>query len=289
MKNEKACVNCGNTFFSKSKNTKSCSRSCASKQKWSQPEYKDRVTKSIKIAANNELRNQKISEFHKNYQNLDESKIRQSVAAKNRWADPTYKVSVGDSIRKTLNSNKDKLCAQNKEISNRCEVKLKKKKAMLLLWESTEYRLKMCNAQLIAQNQEITIKKRRASMLNNWKDPVFAANQFKSSVRYKEFVLPSGLVVKLQGYEPQVLDYLLTLYDESDIILTVKNIHTYIGRIFYTQENIKRSYYPDFYIKSINTIIEVKSTYTFKKHIEKNLLKERACLDAGFNFKFIIL
>ena len=34
--------------------------------------------------------------------------------------------------------------------------------------------------------------------------------------------------------------------------------------------------------------IEVKSTWTYNKQKEKNLLKQQACLDIGFKFKFMI-
>jgi hypothetical protein len=52
---------------------------------------------------------------------------------------------------------------------------------------------------------------------------------------------------------------------------------------------ILRNYFPDIYIKSTNTIIEVKSQWTFDNWKEKNLAKEQACLQQGFNFEFIIL
>jgi len=35
-------------------------------------------------------------------------------------------------------------------------------------------------------------------------------------------------------------------------------------------------------------IIEVKSSYTFKIHKKINKLKEQACLNSGYRFKFII-
>ena len=45
----------------------------------------------------------------------------------------------------------------------------------------------------------------------------------------------------------------------------------------------------DIYIKSENKVIEVKSTYTFNKEKEKNLLKRKSVLNKNINFKFIIL
>ena len=49
-----------------------------------------------------------------------------------------------------------------------------------------------------------------------------------------------------------------------------------------------RFYFPDFFISNINLIIEVKSSYTFKLHKEKNIAKMNRCLELGYNFIFII-
>ena len=49
-----------------------------------------------------------------------------------------------------------------------------------------------------------------------------------------------------------------------------------------------RMYFPDFFIESINLIIEIKSSYTYEKELQKNLLKKQSCLDKGYNFLFII-
>jgi hypothetical protein len=126
-------------------------------------------------------------------------------------------------------------------------------------------------------------------MIEKWKDEKYAEEHFKSSVKYKEFTLPSGRVIKLQGYEPQVLEQLLQIYSEEDIVCEIKFINKEIGKILYNFEGKERRYYPDFYIKSTNTIIEVKSQWTFNLHKEKNLAKEQACLQQGFNFQFMIL
>jgi hypothetical protein len=48
-------------------------------------------------------------------------------------------------------------------------------------------------------------------------------------------------------------------------------------------------YYPDLYLKSKNLIIEVKSQYTYNIDLGKNLLKEKASLDLGINFQFMIV
>ena len=78
-------------------------------------------------------------------------------------------------------------------------------------------------------------------------------------------------------------------YKEDDIIVGVQNIINEIGFFHYEYENANHSYYPDIYIKSENQVIEVKSTYTFNKEKEKNLLKRDSVLNKNINFKFVIL
>jgi hypothetical protein len=80
-----------------------------------------------------------------------------------------------------------------------------------------------------------------------------------------------------------------TLQDEKDIIVGLQSIIDTIGFFHYSYENEIHRYYPDIYIKSENQVVEVKSTYTFNKEKEKNLLKRQSVLDKGINFKFIIL
>lgn len=111
----------------------------------------------------------------------------------------------------------------------------------------------------------------------------------KSSYKYKQYILPSGKTIMIQGYEDYVLDDLLKTYNENDIITSVKEINKYIGPIYYYDKNIKRRYYPDIYIKSENKIIEVKSDYTYDKDLLKNKSKQNRCIELGFDFDFIIV
>lgn len=105
-------------------------------------------------------------------------------------------------------------------------------------------------------------------------------NLFKT----KDYVFPSGKTIKIQGYEGLALDILLTTYSEQDIEICGRN-HSFI----YKKKNNDHRYYPDLFIKPINTYIEVKSFYTYKKNINMNLLKRQAILDAGYDFRFMIV
>lgn len=115
------------------------------------------------------------------------------------------------------------------------------------------------------------------------------SKQQSGGYSYYDFEFPSGKVVRVQGYEPRVLTKLVVEYKEDDIIVGVQNIINEIGFFYYEYENINHKYYPDIYIKSENQVIEVKSTYTFNKEKEKNLLKRDSVLNKNINFKFVIL
>lgn len=116
-----------------------------------------------------------------------------------------------------------------------------------------------------------------------------------SNGHYKLYTLPSGREIKVQGFENFALDILLKNYDECDLLFGPKEINRELGIIRYNFKGNNHKYFPDFFIKSENKIIEVKSTWTFDRkgkdselrHINK--LKECACIGRGLDFKFMIM
>ncbi|HRW21787.1 MAG TPA: hypothetical protein P5509_07440 [Bacteroidales bacterium] len=117
----------------------------------------------------------------------------------------------------------------------------------------------------------------------------YLKKSYKRSYKYKQYVFPSGREIKVQGYEPYALDKLLKIYNENDIIAGTKDILNNIGKIPYLFEGKEKNYIPDIFIKSKNKIIEVKSLYTFNLRKDMNLCKQKACVDIGYNFEFMIL
>jgi hypothetical protein len=65
------------------------------------------------------------------------------------------------------------------------------------------------------------------------------------------------------------------------------NISLFDDELYYQYNEKTHRYYPDFYHKETNTIIEIKSEYTFQLDYEINLLKEK-CSKEKYNFLFII-
>lgn len=109
-----------------------------------------------------------------------------------------------------------------------------------------------------------------------------------SSKLFFDYTLPSGKVIRLQGYEGKALNNLLLKFKEDDILTSAKDINHQIGWIEYFYKGIARKYYPDFFIISENKVYEVKSFWTYKANKEQNELKRQACLNKGLLFEFII-
>lgn len=111
---------------------------------------------------------------------------------------------------------------------------------------------------------------------------------FKNAKALKKYTMPSGKIVLIQGYENVTLDWLLTVFNEEDIFVGNRIIENEIGQIWYEFNGEQHRYMPDAYVKSINKVFETKSTWTFKKDLECNILKERACIKTVLNFEFVI-
>ena len=99
------------------------------------------------------------------------------------------------------------------------------------------------------------------------------------------YTFKSGKQVKVRGFEPIALDILVKNYAEDDIITSSKCM----PEIWYIYNGKNKRYYPDIFIKSENRFIEVKSEYTYRADLSKNLAKQQACLDNNFRFDFMIL
>ena len=50
----------------------------------------------------------------------------------------------------------------------------------------------------------------------------------------------------------------------------------------------KHHYHPDFYLIKYNLIVEIKSSYYYKKHLKKNLAKRKSTIKNGYKYIFII-
>jgi hypothetical protein len=228
-----------------------------------------------------------MSEFHKEYQNRPDVKEMQSKRSKEHMNKPEVKEAI-TKFWKENKSNPDVKKATSefqKEYQNRADVKAARKEYSDL----PEVKAARSKSQKEAQNKPELKKYRSEMYLKLWADPDYAVAHIHNGYKRKDYTFPSGKVISIQGSEHMALDELLKSYDEADIVVGVREIYEHIGRIKYSSDNDKiHTYYPDFYIKSTNTVVEVKSSWTYNKELDKNISKRNACLCAGLNFCFMI-
>ena len=124
---------------------------------------------------------------------------------------------------------------------------------------------------------------KRYGVENPSQHPEIVKKILRSTHRHKDYTLPSGNIIVIQGYEGFCLDDLFEEgYDETELVVGLDNIPV----ISYVFKNGDHRYFPDIYIPSDNKIIEVKSRYTLDQQKEKNIAKAKACIDQGYYFEF---
>lgn len=108
----------------------------------------------------------------------------------------------------------------------------------------------------------------------------------KSAYKWYDYILPSGKIIRLQGYEKYGIDILLKTYEEEDLL----TCRTQVPEIWYKKETgSDHRYFTDIYIKSENKCIDVKSTWTYKKKQDIIELKKHACIDSGYKYETWII
>jgi hypothetical protein len=139
----------------------------------------------------------------------------------------------------------------------------------------------------VSKSKEIQATKRKNCM-NKYgvefsiQHPEFAEKACTNGFLMKEYILPSGKIIKVQGYEPFALRDIINdeKINEDDIITGCKNVPT----IWYNDlEGNKHRHFVDIFIPSQNRCIEIKSSWTVKK--ENVLLKQKAAKELGYNYE----
>ena len=139
------------------------------------------------------------------------------------------------------------------------------------------------------QSPEVKAKTRetnlsRYGVVNPIQNAEIARKMLRSRFALKEYVLPSGDILEVQGYEPFCLDELLMEgVTEKEIV----NGFAGMPSIEYEYEGARHVYHPDVYLSS-GKIIEVKSLYTLNAAYAKTVEKLRSCIDQGYDVEIRI-
>lgn len=151
------------------------------------------------------------------------------------------------------------------------------------------------------EKDEINEKRRVTNLItygveNTCMLPSHSSKTNTANAKVKDYILPSGKIIGVRGYEPTAIDTLLGLYQESDILLHDDYSEYQIQVFSYTSGSGRNAkYYPDIYIPSENRIIEIKSQWwwdgngktdeKYTTRLANNLRKRQAVIDAGYNYE----
>lgn len=195
-----------------------------------------------------------------------------------------FKVSY-EEIKKRIEEQGMTLLTEEKEYKNN-----KQKLKVICLCGNDKYEAvlihisqgKKCSLNCKLKKYEDTCIERYGVRSVSQHPPIFE-KILKSLVSRKLYEFLSGKKIMVQGWEPYAIDYLLNKFSEDDLCFGKE-----VPRIKYIfNENKQHIYFPDMYIKSIDTIVEVKSTYTYNLDLEKNYHKFNYTLK-NYNLKVMI-
>lgn len=157
-----------------------------------------------------------------------------------------------------------------------------------------------------SRTHDIVIDKRRKTMMSKYgyisnsmseicKEKLKQTNLERYGVeypmQYEMFFNKQVISAKTIKYYNEVLyyqgSYEKNFLDRMNNLNLLSNICR-CKPVKYMFNGINSIYYPDFYFKDLNLIIEIKSSYYYNKFYDKNIVKMKTCIDMGYNFIFVV-
>jgi hypothetical protein len=160
------------------------------------------------------------------------------------------------------------------------EVK-EKSKATCLKNFGVEYSLQ--SQEVKEKGKETCLKK--YNVKHHTQNAEVAEKMSKASYSRKDYILPSGKIIHVQGYEHYALDELVKVFNEEEIITGSGSV----PEIWYDDdEGNKHRHFVDIFISSQNKCIEVKSSWTAEKKNDNIFKKQKAGKRLGYNYEIWI-
>ena len=186
-------------------------------------------------------------------------------------------------IDKNIKTKKTKNLKYGNETYNN---QIKKKETFLLKYGSETYlnvekKKETCLLKYGSENYNNQQKKKETCLLKYGVEHTNQVEEIFRKVERNGFKIKKYKDTNLFYRGTYELDFLNYCSDNNIEVINPKSIP-------YSIDGKNKKYYPDFYHEKTNTMIEIKSDYTFKKELEINLIKEKATKEQGYNFLFII-
>lgn len=243
-------------------------RKCAARNR----KKPNKRTEEEKVIINEKTKKTKLEKYgNENYQNIDKIK----VTKLEKYGNPHF-----NNIEKTRKTKKEKY--GNENFNNQ----VKKNETLRIKYGNENY-----------NNPE----KRKDTLIKLYGDPHFNNQPKKEEtclltygVRHTNQVPDIMTKINISSYKTKLHELGLNYQGSYELdfldMCLIENIkiEKFVGNIEYINEGKKHKYYPDFYHRQTNTIIEIKSKYTFEIDLKVNNLKKEASIKSGYNFLFII-
>jgi hypothetical protein len=245
---------------------------------------KIKETNLIKFGVENVMNNNEIKEKQKNtilekygvehISKLEEIKEQKKIKSLEKYG-VEYVLQSKEIREKIINTNIKKYGFENPQQNQ--DIRNKTNDTNI-----NKYNCKSPVGDKIVQQKVSTTNLEKYGVPHHSQNAEVANTMMKKSFNKKVFTLPSGKLIDYQGYENFAWIELLNIEKIcQDDIITNRNE---VPEIWYNDKNgKKRRHYVDFYIKSQNRCIEVKSSWTNQ---EKNNVfeKQKSAKDLGLKY-----
>jgi hypothetical protein len=209
---------------------------------------------------------------------------------------PSKNIEIQEKIKKTMVDNWGvEHAMQNEDIKNKSketclknwgyqcslqneDIKNKSKETCI---QRYGYPCSLQNEDMKNKSKETCIK--RYGFENPMQNPEIMEKCSKNAFKFKDYILPSGRTIKIQGYEHYAFAQIIQEgVLEDDIINGCSNV----PELWYEDiETKKHRHFVDIFIPSQNRMIEVKSTWTAEKKKDNIFLKQEAGKRAGYLYE----